>query len=451
MKTEPLRIQPTTRARPVCGEPIPVTVQQEWALSRVPKLDHYIMVPVAIRLTGDLNVSALKDSLLFVVDRHDSLRTTIRGADGQYEQLINPPESFHLDIIDCDSARASDQQPKVEQIIGELVNRPVDPATGPVLRVSLLRLSDHEHILVVVLHHIISDVVSYDLFFQELWMSYVDLSKRRHFRLLSRPMQYAEYAIWQKNAEPQWMQQHEPYWKSRLDGATRIQWPVMSGLENVQSTTPATFQVSLSEALSIRLQDLARRERTPLSLVIFTLYILLAARWCNQTDFVIPVVSTGRQSSQHVKVMGLIAQFLFMRMQLNPADTFLDVLKRVSGEYMAANEHVDLGRITRDRPDLLEGTSFNWLSWDLTQLGIPTLPEWSETGITTEAVLVPPLHRGAKPLFQLGISFWSGARGIRGYGLYRPDLFSPDMVKRLARDFRLLSERVVQNPCAGIL
>ncbi len=448
-------MQPGTHNPPMrsASAPIPLSFQQEW-------LWHYLLkhptrnliMTFSVRLTGELRVDVLQKSIETVVHRHESLRTRIvLGVDGQLAQRVDAPREFRLDplVFDGSSENRGDE-PAARAFVEKFFDTRLDMSTGPLLEVRLLRLSPRSHVLAIAVHHIVCDAFSMALFFKELWCLYGCYLLGRPSPLDEASLQYADYAAWQRATDQDWRKDHEPYWTQRLEGAARIRLPPDPGLSHVRPHSPAALQITFDRRLSVALRALAEREKVALSTLILTIYVALISSWCGQRDFVIGFNVTGRHRPEHANVIGYFPHVLFLRMELTGRESFSELLKLVTQEFLAAWAHLDFSRIVAKAPELNHGTFFQWLSWRSSELAGTEIPsEWRENNIP---LMIEPfsVNRALPDDVRLDgdiiLNFQETAAGIQGGGYYRADLFSSDTMQRLAREFLAVAERALREP-----
>lgn len=433
---------------------IPLSLQQEWLwnhLRRHPTRN--LILTFSVRLIGELRVDVLQKSFETVVHRHESLRTRIVLVDGQLAQMVDASREFRLDPLGVDgSSENQNDEHAARDFVEKFFASWVDMSVGPVLEARLLRLSPRSHVLAIAIHHIVSDAFSMALFFKELWCLYGSYLLGRPSPLDEVPLQYADYAIWQRSTAHDWHENHEAYWTKRLEGAERIRLPPDAGLNNVRPGSPALLQIAFDWRLSVALRALAEREKVAPPTLILAIYAALISSWCKQKNFVIGFNVTGRHRPEHANVMGYFPQILFLRIELTGNETFSELFKLVTQELLAAWTHLDFARIATKTPELYHGTFFQWLSWRPGELaGTETPSEWREGNIplAIEAFSVKrSLPHDAQLDGDILLNFQDTDSGISASGFYRADLFSSETMQRFARELQVVAERAVRSPRA---
>ena len=177
-------------------------------------------LPCALRIVGQLKVAALESALSSIVERHEILRTTIRAIDGRPLQLIHPPQRASLPLIDLQEYPSHQRNAHLEQLVRREGQRPFNLEEGPLFRCVLFRLTEREHVFLMVQHHVISDGWSLGVFFKELEQLYHALANDLPSALPPLPIQYGDFALWQQQqTQDQAFDEHVQFWKEKLAGA----------------------------------------------------------------------------------------------------------------------------------------------------------------------------------------------------------------------------------------
>src|SRR5581483_10172251 len=190
--------------------PVSFAQQQLWFLDQWAGGSPFYNLPVVLRLTGQLNIAALEQSIGETVRRHEALRTTFRNVDGQPVQVITPASSPHqgahrdeqrwtIPVIDLEQLSQEAQEVHLRQLAVQEIRRAFDLSRSPLLRTNLIRLHSQEHLLLLTIHHIISDAWSIDVIFKELEALYVAFSSGKPSPLPDLPIQYADFTLWQRD------------------------------------------------------------------------------------------------------------------------------------------------------------------------------------------------------------------------------------------------------------
>ncbi|HTE51610.1 MAG TPA: amino acid adenylation domain-containing protein [Kofleriaceae bacterium] len=296
-------------------------------------------VVLGFEIDGPLDVEALTGALDRLVRRHDVLRTRFPEVDGRPRAVIEdePPA---LQVIDLGAARAGDREARVQQLRDAATGEPFDLERGPLVRATLVRFRDDRHLLLFGMHHIVSDAWSLGIAAQEIGASYQALAGNREPDLPPLPVQYSDFAAWQRawlgSAE---LEAELAYWRSRLAGAPRA-----SILPGDRPAAPAASKagrstVALPPAVVAGLDELCRREGATLFMGLLAAFAALLSRWSGQDDLVVGTPVAGRE---HAEVEGLIGCFintLALRVELDGDPTFTALVARVARTTLDAYAH----------------------------------------------------------------------------------------------------------------
>jgi hypothetical protein len=432
----------------------PLTFQQMWMWSLLHRYDNWNCVGAAgLRLRGEVNIPALERSLEAILKRHSSLRTRATLLDGAPLQYTTDLQSYRLDLISVTGASATEIEAHAQQLFETFSNSKIDLTVGPLFQVHLLRLAPREHWLLIAAHRFVVDCFSMDQILPEILSLYTADLRREPLALPTPQMEYHDYALRQQDTDPEWLRKHDPYWRRRLDKASNLHWPVDACVAQTPRGALGRMSIRLESALSERLRDIARRERTLLATVMLAVYVATLCRWCKQMDFVVPFFVAGRQS-EHKYVVGYFPHMLYLRMELTGRESFHDLLRYVGNEFFRALSHQDFGRMATREPHLLEGTFFQWLTWHSDD-GAQMQPARALPNLDVERISVVDFAENltAIPpgLVDVEITVFDTSQGIYASGVYRADLFTPRTMQRFMESLRSSAEHLAQDPGAPIL
>jgi len=355
--TEPT-LEPGPRRNPV---PLSFSQIAHWNQYQLDKRPSSVILLSATRLRGRLNLKAFRKSVADVVSRHDALRTRIIVRDGIPEQQIESSVEYELEVEDLADIPVTLREARVERLLQTQLTAAINVASEALFRVRLLRLGEDEHVLLVLMEHLISDGFSMAIFFRELWTAYTLAVKGQPFSPPAILMQFADYAIWQRNQHASWIAKNGAYWKERLKGCQRVRFPTgqlptqtKSGLGNV------LFQIDRD--LKAELLEWCQQRKTTTVIGVFTAYVALVLRWCNVLEAVFPFEIDGRISPKIEGAIGYFAFPLYLRLGIAEEDRLLDLLRRVTDEYCSAYEHADFSYMESQvpRPEFTRNCLFNW-------------------------------------------------------------------------------------------
>jgi amino acid adenylation domain-containing protein len=315
-----------------------------WVLEQIEGLGTAYNIPVVIGLHGGLEIAALEQSLAEVVRRHEVLRTRFGRVDGAPVQVIEPALGLRLAVEDLSGVAARRRPAAARRRLAAIVGTPFDLERGPLLRAVLLRLSAQEHVAIVVMHHIVSDGWSLGILLREIATLYGALVAGRPSPLPELAVQYADYALWQR----EWLSgaalaRQVGYWKERLAGApAAIDLPCDRPRPAVQSFRGGVRRFALSALATRRLGELARGERATLFMVLLAAFQVVLSRWSGQQDIIVGTPIAGRTQRQSEELIGLFVNMLALRTDLSGDPTFRGLLGRVKEVSLGAYAHQEV-------------------------------------------------------------------------------------------------------------
>ena len=428
---------------------VSLTFQQQWLWNRYQdNADaRHVTIKLSMRLSGSLDIEILRAAIDAVCLRHEALRTRIVTVNGVPRQLIEDAYRCDLQVMARHADRTQNALDEVRRLASEFLDEPIDPATGPLFKVRLISLSRRDHVLALAMDHLISDGLSADILLSELFLSYAALARRQPLSLSRAPIQYPDYAVWQRKLHVLWKQQHEEYWRSRLDGATRIQLPIVADTGNAPFSV-AGFEIQIGRALTDGLCQLARRESTTLARTMLAVYALLVSILSGNKDFILPFNVMGRHMASLSGTIGYFAHILYLRIQIAAHDTFLDVLRHINAELTAANEHLDFGQMGMLLPQFHLGTRFQWNEHRQQRSTASAVMHGAGAGDLRikPFQLSGGIGADAKATIDLVLDFSDGPQGIVAIVAYRADLFTADAMDRFSCGMKTLIGEVLQDP-----
>ena len=438
---------PSLRAVARDGNLPPSFAQQRlWFLDQLEPGSTAYNIPAAIRLKGTLDVRALEESFNEVLRRHEVLRTSFATAGGQPAQRIAPMLRLELPVEDV---RGAEREAVIESVIAREAGRAFNLEAAPLLRLRLLHVDKDEHILVLVMHHIISDGWSIGILIREVAALYEAYSNERPSRLAELPVQYADYAVWQR----EWLQgevlaDQLAYWKRQLDGSPpRLQLPATR--EHVvrepeaRAFRGAKQQFVLPVELSESLKRLSRREGATLFMTLLAAFQTLLHRYTGETDITTGTPVANRNHEQIEGLIGFFVNTLVLRTNLTGNPTFTELLRRVRETALGAYAHQDvpfekLVEELHPARDLSHSPLFQ-VMFVLQNAPMHAL---ELAGLTLDPL--PFAGDGAK--FDLTLSLEETGEGLKGLLEYNLDIFGEAAIGRLVSHFRNLLEAVADDP-----
>jgi amino acid adenylation domain-containing protein len=337
-RAQQLSVRKPIGRRPAELTEIPLSYAQEqlWFLDRVaPGLPTY-NVPAQLRLTGALDVPALRSAISTVLARHEALRTRfVEGPHGTPIQVIDPPAELPLPVVEpADPAAAG-------ELAAAAAAEPFDLAAGPLFRCRLLRLGEREHLLLIVVHHIVFDAWSFDVLLRELAALYTAAITGEPAELAELPVQPADYACWERQ-QPAESAELVDYWRAALDGYEYLQLPTDHPRPVLESFRGRIRRHLLGEQIAAGVRSLSKRQgSTPFVVLLAALQAVLA-RYSGQRDIVVGVPSANRGRSSLQPLVGFLVNTLPIRADLSGDPTFLQLLDRLRRTTVAGYAHQEL-------------------------------------------------------------------------------------------------------------
>ncbi|WP_240357197.1 condensation domain-containing protein, partial [Myxococcus eversor] len=323
------------------GTPLPLSFAQQrlWFLEQLQPGTPTYNMPGALRLEGPLDALALQRAFSELIRRHEALRTSFVEDNGTPFQTISPPSSFSLPMEDLSSAE--EREVVARERAHQDAVRPFDLSRGPLLRASLLRLAPQQHVLLLNLHHAVSDGWSMGLLVREVTSLYGAYRQGRPSPLPELPLQYADYAVWQR----QWLKddvlsRQVAWWKHQLAGAPAVlDLPTDFPRPPLQSFHGRTVDFQLPQALSRAVEAFCKQEGSTLFMGMLTAFQLLLSRYSGQDDISVGSPIAGRRASELEGLIGFFVNTLVLRSRVDPRSSFRELLSQVRSSTLTAYEH----------------------------------------------------------------------------------------------------------------
>ena len=400
----------------------------------------------ATRIAGNISLDLLRDSIAEVVRRHSALRTRIVVHEGTPLQQISESVEFKLEAQDLTALPPYSRDAEVKRCIEELILEPIEISTGPLWEVRLLRFSNEEHVLIVAMEHIVSDMRSMQIFLRETFLAYTQLSQGRCISLPPIPIQFTEYAEWQRKAHD-FHGGRSSYWTSRLSGSPRIRFPHDSDPLTDAHRGWAYVGVRIASDQKTNLLTWSRLRKTTSSMAVFTAYVALVARWCNVSDIVIHYTIDGRTSTKVRDTIGFFAKLLPIRVELHRTDSFVSLLKRITAEYYAAYEQADFYHLEAHAPaaDFAANSYFNWIAQETG--GSPAAAKGIEDGIRCSPIpFEPPMRESIEVDAEPFILLSEVEAEVAGNVFFQKNRYHFDRMNKFASNFSIFVEALLENP-----
>ncbi|HLL48029.1 MAG TPA: amino acid adenylation domain-containing protein, partial [Longimicrobiaceae bacterium] len=328
------------------GGPLPVSFSQQrlWFIQQMEPGSAAYNMPHALRVRGALDVGALERSFDALRARHETLRTVFAAVDGEPVQLVGAPEHVELPVTDLRAFPGEAREAEVRRRVQEEAALPFDLAAGPLMRVRLLRLGAEEWALLITMHHIVGDGWSNGILVRELSACYSAFSRGEEPRLPPLPVQYADFAAWQRDwLSGETLELQLDWWRGRLAGAPPLlAVPTDRPRAAAQGPGGADRAFALKPETGAALHALARRERATLFMALVAAWQALLGRYSGQDDVLVGTPVAGRSRVDVEGLIGFFVNTLVLRGDLGGAPTFAALLRRVREATLGAYAHQDV-------------------------------------------------------------------------------------------------------------
>jgi amino acid adenylation domain-containing protein len=428
------------------SESAPPSFAQErlWFLEQLEPGSAVYNICRAWRLLGKLNVSAIEFSLNEIVRRHHVLRSSIRVDGSRPVQVVRPPFELNLSVTNIEAVYLVGREPEIRQRIRQAAEAPFDFTAGRFLRAELLRVADNEHVLILATHHIVSDAWSMGILTRELWILYEAYANGRPSPLRELPVQYADYAVWQREwLQGEVLERRLSYWKQRLGSNLPVlDLPTDHPRPVAQSFRGARLSVTFEESLTDALAELSRREGVTLFMTLLAAFQTLLYRYTGQEEIIVGSPIANRNRTELEELIGFFVNTLLLRTDLSGQPTFRELLRRVRDVCLGAYAHQDLPfeklvEELQPKRDLSRSPLFQVMF--LLQNAPSHTPKL--TGLSVGRIGVDT----GTSKFDLTLGLAERDQKLVGFFEYNTDLFDQSTTQRMAGHFERLLQGIVAN------
>ena len=424
----------------------PTSFAQErlWFLDQLVPNSAFYNINTSLRLSFAVNREALERSINEIVRRHETLRTTFKVVDGQPVQVVAPALQPGLPVVDLRGLKETERESEAVRLATEESQGPFNLATGPLLRTTLLCLGEEDYVFLLTMHHIIADGWSMVVLFQELSDIYQAFSDGRPSPLPELPIQYADFAVWQK----EWLRgevidEQLAYWKRQLQELPLLQLPTDWPRPAVQSFAGTVCSFWLPEPLYLALVELSQKETVTLFMTLLAAFQTLLYRYSGQDDIAVGTPVANRNRAEVEGLIGFFVNTLVLRTNLSGNPSFRELLGRVREVALDAYAHQDLPfeKLVHElQPERDMGRN------PLFQVNFQL---FSDMGNVEDAGPLDgenlEIEKGTAN-FDLALDLWEYPDGLWGTVEYSTDLFNEETIGRMVEHFRILLEGIVMDP-----
>ncbi|EKV03256.1 amino acid adenylation enzyme/thioester reductase family protein [Leptolyngbya sp. PCC 7375] len=429
--------------------PLSFAEQRLWFLDQLQEGSTTYNEQEALRLTGSLQMEALQRAVQAIVRRHEVLRTNFQAVDGSTVRVIRSELDLKMPIVDLQQLPTERQLAQVQQLGKQEIQKSFDLANDPLLRVTLLQLATHDNVLLLTMHHMITDGWSTGVFCHELAALYGAFVQGKPSPLPPLPIQYADFAGWQRQpATAEVLAPQLDYWKQQLAGAPPLlELPTDYPRKTVQTSQGSKEFFELGGELTEELKRLSQENGVTLFMTLFAVFSTLLYRYSNQADILVGTPIANRNRSELEGLMGFFVNTLVLRSRFEANPTFAELLNQVRQTSLDAYAHQDVPfeqLVEALQPERsLSYTPIFQVMFALQNAPMATLelPEVSFNWL--------PLENARAP-FDLFLSMEETETGLSGYWEYNRDLFETATIRRSIGHFQTLLAAIVATPQIGI-
>jgi len=430
------------------GADLPLSFSQErlWFLNQLEQGGTAYTIPFVTRLAGPLQIEVLESCINEICRRHEVLRTTFEVREGRPVSVVHPFRMRTFPFVDFETIPESERESEFQRHATQTIQQGFDLACGPLFRVTLFRFHEAEHVLLVTMHHIVSDGWSLNVFFQELEALYLAFSQGRPSPLPELIVQYADFAHWQR----QWLQGEKldsqlTYWTRHLANASVIlNFPTDRPRPVRQTFRGASEWLELSPHLTERFTAFSLQNGVTLFMAMLAAFKVLLFRYTGQDDLLVGTPIANRRRLDTEKLIGAFFNTLVLRTDLSGDPTFRALVARVKDMTLEAYAHQDLPfeqlvEALHPRRDLSRSPLFQ-VMFSMSNVSMPTL-RLGDVEIDVEV-----LDRGGAQFDLNMVVSETAGRGLVVMVEYNTDLFDAETMKRLLTHYQRLLENVVVVP-----
>jgi amino acid adenylation domain-containing protein len=426
---------------------LPLSFAQErlWLLNQLEPNSPFYNEQTTIKLHGQLNVVALEQSLNKIIVRHEVLRTNFSTINEQPVQVIADSLTLSLSVVDLTDLTENEREIACQKLATTEANKPFDLANSPLLRACVVKLNQVEHAFILTVHHIIVDGWSTGILMRELATIYSAICNNLSPKLPEIPIQYADFAIWQRQLlQKEVLQTQLDYWQQLLKGApSLLELPTDRPRPAIQTYWGAVQYVELSSELSQAIANFTKQEGATLFMTLFAAYVTLLYRYTGSDDIVVGTPIANRDRLELEGLIGFFVNTLALRIDLSGNPSFQQLLSRVRQLTLEAYAHPDLPfeelvKALQPQRDLSHTPLFQVLF----VLQNAPISEVELTGLT----ISPLPTQGAVAKFDLTLSLQNTASGLVGMWQYNADLFDAATIERMSGHFVTLLSGIITNP-----
>ncbi len=426
--------------------PLPLSYAQEsaWFMCQLAADKAFFNLPVAVHMRGSLDLDALRRTLHEIVRRHEILRTVFPANDGKPRQEILPAAVFPVTVIDCSDLPEAEREASALRRATVQSRHAFDPATTPLVQGVLYRLATDHHLLLLIFHHLAWDGWSIGVFTREMAALYDAFTQGRSSPLAEPSLQYADYALWQR----QWLkgavlERQLAFWRRQLNGFSDLDLPTDRPRPAVQSFAGSLQTMVLPERIGAALEALSQKTGVTLYMTLLATFQVLLARYSGSERIAVGTPVANRRRQECESLIGYIANIVVMPTDLTGDPTFREVLERIretaTGVY--AHQDVPFEMLVRELK-VERDASRNPIFQVMFGMHQETMGTVKLAGLRAESAQLDTeiTH------FDLGLHVWHQEGLIHGFASYNKELLDPSTIIRMLSHYRMLLAAVTDDP-----
>ncbi|MGZ7104598.1 MAG: amino acid adenylation domain-containing protein, partial [Candidatus Angelobacter sp.] len=434
---------PIGRADRTAALPLSFAQQRLWFIDQLEPGSSAYNMPFGLKLTGRVDRVALQASVREIVMRHEVLRTSFPADQGIAVQRIASDPEFGWEYLDLKEVREKDRVIEIQNLVRNEADAPFDLAHGPLLRVKLLQLTEQEHVLLVTMHHIVSDGWSMNVMAKELAKVYESLRAGVPPSLPELEIQYADYAVWQREwLQGEMLELQLEYWKKQLADAPELELATDFRRSALGSQAGRVLEWTLTPQLSQHLKELSKKEGVTVFMTLMACWQLLLSRYTGQEDVTVGTPVMGRRMSETEGLIGFFVNTLVLRTRLSRDTSFRQLLKQVRETTLDAYAHQDIPfeklveelqpKRQLNRTPFFQ-VMFSWMNAPKMELELPGLKlEQMSSELETSK-------------FEIVVAATESGEKIQGAVSYRTALYKERTIRRMMDRFERLLAEIVQD------
>ena len=434
------------RSQQADSYPLSYAQRRIWLLQQINADSYAYNMSTAVRLTGAIEIPILEQSANLLAERHENLRTRLRYQDGQPIQEVRPALLTAISVVDILAHQgAASPETTLENLIRQEVQRPFDLENEPLFRLFLFRLSQHEHVFLLTMHHLISDGWSLGLFFRELGQTYNALLDGRQPQLPPLSMQYGDFVNWQiRQFDDRHLLPQLEYWSKQLKNCSSLLLlPTDRPRPNVQTFAGTRSPLTISVSVTQKIRKLSEQQGLTLFMTLLAAFNVLLYRYTAQEDIVVGSPIAGRNRKEAENLIGFFVNTLALRTDLSGNPGFIELMQRVRKVALGAYRNQDLP-LEKLVEEVLESRDLSHNPLFQTMFGLQNIPP--PVLLITDVGSSPFQVKWHTSKVDLSVMLQETDGGLEGFIEYNTDLFDQATIEAFGEHFSELLNSIVSNP-----